>query len=62
MNFSIFVIQDDLHERGKISQILNRIANYQGGVEPNISENYQSSPKKVHHTELQMFVDAADKK
>lgn len=38
---------DDLHERGKISQILNRIANYQGGVEPNISENYQSSPKKV---------------
>ncbi|XP_056009154.1 solute carrier family 12 member 6-like isoform X2 [Ostrea edulis] len=38
---------DDLHERGKISQILNRIANYQGGVEPNISENYKSSPKKV---------------
>ncbi|XP_061166626.1 solute carrier family 12 member 4-like [Saccostrea echinata] len=38
---------DDLHERGKISQILNRIANYQGGVEPNISENYKSRPKTV---------------
>ncbi|KAK3086861.1 hypothetical protein FSP39_024489, partial [Pinctada imbricata] len=38
--------QDDLHERGKISQIINRIANYQGGVEPNI-EQTKDQPKQA---------------
>ncbi|XP_060063125.1 solute carrier family 12 member 4-like [Ylistrum balloti] len=39
--------EDDLSERGKISQIINRISNYQAGIEPNISEQYSDKPKQV---------------
>ncbi|XP_033755336.1 solute carrier family 12 member 4-like isoform X1 [Pecten maximus] len=39
--------EDDLSERGKISQIINRISNYQAGIEPNISEQYNDKPKQA---------------
>ncbi|XP_021354279.1 solute carrier family 12 member 4-like isoform X2 [Mizuhopecten yessoensis] len=39
--------EDDLSERGKISQIINRISNYQAGIEPNISEQYSDKPKQA---------------
>lgn len=38
--------EDDLQARGKISQILNRISNYQGGIEPNMTKEYNEKDKQ----------------
>ena len=38
--------EDDLQARGKISQILNRIANYQAGIEPNMTKEYSDKDKQ----------------
>ena len=40
-------LQDDLQARGKISHILNRIANYQAGIEPNIAKEQSDKDKQV---------------
>ncbi|XP_052060467.1 solute carrier family 12 member 4-like isoform X2 [Mytilus californianus] len=39
--------EDDLQARGKISQILNRIANYQAGIEPNMTKEYSDKDKQA---------------
>jgi len=37
--------QDDIHHQGRISALLNRLANYHAGIEPNTSEKKKLQPK-----------------
>lgn len=43
--------EEDLQQRGKISQIVNRIGNYQAGIAPNLEEE-EATPKKSKGAKL----------
>ncbi|WAR11535.1 S12A6-like protein [Mya arenaria] len=39
--------EDDIHHQGRISTLLNRLANYHAGIEPNTSEKKKTQAKNI---------------
>ena len=45
------MLQDELHQRPMVTRVLNRLANYDGGMVPNVEQTEQAAEAVEEDTE-----------